>query len=217
MKPLFKIILVLAFCFASTFVIANATGLLTVEKIETWLEVAKTLSPIYVAGIIIVLLFADLFIAVPTLTVIILAGFFLGHGVGAVSAIMGLMLVGICGYILSYIYGEKIINFLVKKKEQQEEAKATFIEHGFAMILLSRAMPILPEVSACLAGMTRMRFVTFMAAWSLSTIPYALIATYAGSISTLENPKPAIFTAIGLSGLFWLGWYIFNRRKRLQD
>lgn len=45
-----------------------------------------------------------------------------------------------------------------------------FQKYGFVMILMSRAAPILPEVSACLAGMTRMRIRTFFVAWSINTI-----------------------------------------------
>ena len=78
MKPLLKIMLILALAFASTFIIFKSTGLITVEKIELWLEMAKNADPIWVALIVAGLLFADLFIAVPTLTTMILGGFFLG-------------------------------------------------------------------------------------------------------------------------------------------
>jgi hypothetical protein len=58
-----------------------------------------------------------------------------------------------------------------------------------------------------------MNFMTFLALWSMNVIPYCLIVAYAGSISTLDDPQPAIFTAIGLSVFFWSGWAIFNRRR----
>ena len=79
------------------------------------------------------------------------------------------------------------------------------------MILLSRAVPILSETTACLAGMTRMNPGKFLLAWLINSVPYMLIAVYAGSVSSIENPKPAIFTAIGLSLLLWLAWYIYHR------
>jgi len=216
MKTLIKIMLTLALVFASTFLMVKSTGLITVEKIEAWLEAAKTISPIYVGGIVVALLFADLFIAVPTLTITILSGFFLGHLLGAGAAITGLMLAGLCGYLLGYLYGDKIVSYLVKDEAQREDAKTTFRKHGFVMILLSRAMPILPEVTACLAGMTRMRFLNFAAAWSIATIPYAAIAAYAGSISTVEAPTPAILTAIGMTAVLWTGWFIYRRIKGVR-
>jgi uncharacterized membrane protein YdjX (TVP38/TMEM64 family) len=72
-------------------------------------------------------------------------------------------------------------------------------------------MPILPEVSACLAGMMNLPFKKFLITWFISTIPYAFIATYAGSVSSIDNPKPAIFTAIGLSALLCILWFLYPR------
>lgn len=212
MYSMLKLLLIISTCFAATFLLIKFTGIMTIEQIELWLTQAKVASPIYVGAVVAVLLFADLFIAVPTLTVTILAGYFLGHTYGAVAALTGTMMAGICGYALSHYYGKAILGFLLKDEEKREEATRTFQQHGFAMILLSRAMPILPETSACLSGMTRMPFYQFLFAWSVSTVPYVLIASYAGSVSSLENPKPAIFTAIGISALLWCAWYIYHRR-----
>ncbi len=211
MKSLLKVFLIIASLFATTFLMVKLTGILTVEQIESWLMQAKELSPLYVGSIVALLLFADLFIAVPTLTVTILSGYFLGHTYGAAAALTGVLLAGIGGYALSNYYGNAILGFLLRDESKRNEAISAFQEHGFAMILLSRAMPILPEASACLSGMTRMPFSKFLIAWLISSVPYILIATYAGSISSLDNPKPAIFTAIGITTFFWIAWFIYHR------
>ncbi len=215
MKALLKIMLTLALVFASTFIILKSTGLITVEKIQVWLEMAKNANPVYVAFIICSLLFADLFIAVPTLTVMILGGYFLGPVYGAIAAITGLFFAGTCGYGLSAKYGDKLMNFLIKDQYKRDDAIRTFQNHGAIVILLSRAVPILPEVSACMAGMTRMPLAKFLMLWLISTIPYAIIASYAGAISTLENPKPAVITAISLTAFFWAGWLVFRKFNRI--
>ena len=217
MKELVKVFLIIATLFATTFLVIKFTGVLTIEQIEQWLYQAKNISPIYVGLIVSSLLFLDLFIAIPTLTVIILAGYFLGFIYGAVFSIVGVLLAGVVGYFLSSYYGDKILNFLIKDTKKREEAVEIFNKHGFTMILLSRAMPILPETSACLSGMTKMKFGKFLFAWLISSVPYALIASYAGSISTLENPKPAIFTAIGLSMFFWMAWYFYHRKHESKN
>ncbi len=215
MKSLLKVMIVLALLFASTFIMLNATGMITVEKIERWLEIAKNANMIYVTAIVAGLLFADLFVAVPTLTVMLLGGYFLGAVVGGIAAITGLLAAGVCGYGISWKYGDILMRFLIKEEEKREEAKDTFKNHGGIVILLSRAVPILPEVSACMAGMTRMPLLKFLILWMINTVPYAFIAAYAGSISTLENPMPAIFTMIGLTAFFWTGWYVFRRTQKL--
>ncbi len=214
MKPLIKLVLIIAGVFASTFLLVKSTGMLTVDQIETWLKAAQTLSPVYVGTIVAMLLFADLFVAVPTLTVTILSGFFLGHLYGVLAALSGLMFAGMTGYWLSRFFGEALLRFLIRDPQKIEEVKAAFHRHGFIMILLSRAMPILPEITACLAGMTRMNFFKFLAAWSVSSVPYAVLAAYAGSISSIENPMPGIITAIGISSVLWLMWFVYHRMQK---
>lgn len=214
MRHLIKVIAIIATFFALTFILVKATGILSVDQIKAWLLHAKEFSPFYVGSVVVLLLFADLFIAIPTLTVITLSGYFLGFQYGAVSSLIGLMMAGVSGYALSNFYGDNILGLLLKKEKARQEMKSTFVQHGFAMILLSRATPILPEVTACLAGMTKMRFSKFMLAWLISTVPYVLIISYAGSISSIENPKPAIYTAIGVSATLWIGWYFFNNQRK---
>lgn len=217
MKPLVKLMLVLATAFAMTFVIARLTGVLSVEQVEKWLTLAQQADSQYVMLLVFGLLFIDLFIAVPTLTIMILSGYFLGYQMAMVAAISGVMSAGIIGYLLSYRYGEKLERLIIRDEQQRQSLRAQFNQYGVVMILLSRAMPILPEVTACLSGISKMSFTKFLLAWTLSCVPYIAIATYAGSISTLQNPKPAILTAVTLSVFFWSCWFVFQRISKRQS
>lgn len=214
MKPLLKIMGLLALVFASTFLMLNASGVVTIEKIEGWLLAAKSANPIYVGAIVALLLFADLIIAVPTLATLLLAGYFIGAVNGAIAGALGLLAAGVCGYWISRRYGEALAIHIVKDDAEREKAAETFRQHGPIVILLARAMPILPEVSACMAGLTGMPFWKFLGLWLVNVVPYCVLAAYAGSVSTLDDPTPAILTAIGLSAFFWSGWAIFNRRQK---
>jgi len=205
-------LLVIAVFFAATFLVVKSTGILSIEQIKNWLTIAQQITPIYVALIVVALLFLDLFIAIPTLTVLLLSGHFIGFVYAATAASIGVMLVASCGYAISFYFGDSILKLLLKNNAERNEAVKNFQEHGFVMILLSRAMPILPEVTTCLAGITKMPFGQFISAWLISSIPYILIATYAGSISSLGDPKPAIFAAIGMSVFLYTGWYFFHRK-----
>ncbi|NTS78257.1 VTT domain-containing protein [Catenovulum sp. SM1970] len=214
MKAILKIGLILSLLFASTFIMIKSSGVMTIEDIEYALNQAQSASPWLVASIIIALLFADLFIAVPTLTICILAGYFLGPTVGAAAAISGITLAGIAGYLLSIRYGDKVLAKLIPNAKERANAKSDFIEYGTVSLLLSRALPILPETSACLAGLCQMKFKRFISCWLISAVPYSILASYAGSISNVSNPKPAIFTAIGLTSFFWLAWWVFTWQKK---
>ncbi len=215
MKSLLKVILIIALCSASTFVFVQMTGLINVEKIEIWFNDLRTLPPAYLGGFVILLMFIDLFISIPTLATVILAGHFIGYQYGALFAIIGLQIAGNTGYLLGYIFGDKILIFLLKDDQQISELRENFMTHGFFMILLSRAVPVLPEVTTCIAGMSRMPYLKFITAWSLSTVPYCLFAAYAGAQSTINDPEPAIIVWALLTSTLWIGWYFFNRARKV--
>ncbi|UAA37661.1 VTT domain-containing protein [Paraneptunicella aestuarii] len=213
MTSLIKLILTLALIFISIFLLLNTTGIVTLDKIKVWLSVAQNISPVYVVALVVGLLIVDLIISVPTLALTILSGFFLGAAMGASAAIAGLLLSGSLGYWLSYHYGERYLGWVLKHPEARQEATQSFEKHGTTMIFLSRAVPMLPEISACMAGVTRMPYRKFIAAWLVGCVPYCIIASYAGSISTIENPTPAIIGAVALMTSLWLGWLYFKKRQ----
>ncbi|PCI12106.1 MAG: hypothetical protein COB71_10685 [Thiotrichales bacterium] len=150
------------------------------------------------------------------MTVTIMAGFFLGWPMAAAATISGFLLAGTIGYAISRRYGWRLLNRIYQDREKLDEMHRTFSTYGPVMLIICRAMPILPEVSCCMAGATRMSLPKFLTMYALGTIPYALIITYAGSISSLDNPKPAILAAIGISLTLWTGWYLLGRHARQQ-
>lgn len=214
MKTLIKLFLTLAIAFASTFILVKATGILTIDDIRAWLEAAKSMAPWTVGLVVAGLLFADLFIAIPNLTVSILSGYFLGFELGAFFNILGVSSAGITGHLLSRSVGRRFLEKIVRDPAKIKGMEDVFHRHGFVMILISWALPILPEATACLSGFTRMPFWKFMSAWALSAFPYVTIAAYAGSVSTISDPRPAIYAAIALTIFFWLMWGIFLRIGR---
>lgn len=215
MRSLFKLVGIVALGFVALFVLVRLTGVVDLEDIKHWLEASKSLPVIYIAALVVGLLVLDLLISIPTLTVTMLAGFYLGAMAGAAAAICGLILAGITGYFISRRWGEAALSFVLKDASEQVDARAGFHAHGFMMIVLSRAVPMLPEVTCCLAGITAMPFGRFMAAWLLNSVPYAILASYAGSISSVDDPRPAIFAAMVLYVALWGGWFFF--RKSRQD
>lgn len=213
MKPLVKVMLILGSIFALTFIVGRLLGILTVENVRQWLELAAGIDPFWLAGTVVFLLFLDLFVAVPTLSITILAGFFLGFPAGAAAAFIGMSSAAFTGYGISRVWGQRPIAFLVKEPADRAEMTETFQRNGPVMIVLSRAAPIVPEVTACMAGATNMNFGRYLAFFGLSTVPYVLIASYAGSISSVDSPQPAIFAVLFLYGTLWTGWYVFRRKQ----
>ena len=214
MRPLIKVMLTLASIFALTFVIGRVLGILTIENVRLWLEMASEVNSWWLAAIVIALLFIDLFVTVPTLTITILAGFFLGFPAGALAAFTGVSMAAFSGYAISRIWGEKPISNLLRSETDRTEMAESFQRNGPVMILLARAAPIVPEVTAFMAGATKMSFLRYLLFYCLGTLPYVLVAAYAGSISSADSPQPAILAAIFLYALLWVGWCLFRRHTK---
>ncbi|WP_303909419.1 TVP38/TMEM64 family protein [Thiohalomonas denitrificans] len=212
MGHLLKTMLALALFFVSLFSLANAIGLLTTEQVKATLAAIEHSHPAYIAAVVISLLAADLIFAVPTLTVTILAGYLLGWPLAPIVVMLGYSLAGVSGYLISRAHGWRLLNRIYRSQEQLSEMRNAFNRLGPAALLVCRAIPILPEVSCCMAGATGMRFSRFLLLFTTGSLPYALIATYAGSISSFSKPMPAIFTAIGLSVTLWMGGYLLLKR-----
>lgn len=213
MRELIKIMVVLTLFFLSTFVLLQLSGLLTLDEVRNILTATQQSAPLYLAILVVVLLYADLIIAVPTMTVAMLAGHFLGWPLGASVTLMGLFLAGLSGYFLSRHFGTTLLQRIYRNGDKLNEIQQAFNRSGPWVLISCRALPILPEVSCCMAGATRMEFIKFLPLFTLGTVPYALIVTYAGSVSSLERPQPAIITAITISLLLWGSWYLIVRRK----
>lgn len=161
MKTLLKVMVTIALIFASTFILGRVFGILTQENVRQWLEAASMVSAITVFTLVAGLLFIDLFVAVPTLTIVILGEFFLGFELGFLAAMTGSALAAFCGYAICRKWGEPALSSVIKDHEKRSEMQASFRAHGPGMIVLARAAPILPEVTACMARMTRMAIVRF--------------------------------------------------------
>ncbi len=212
-RDLLRIGLALAAAFAMGFVVLRWSGLLTLDDIRRWLAQAHAVEPLYVAGVVVALLFADLFVAMPTLTLAILAGYFLGAPLGAAAASVGMLSAGTCGYALGRRHGTAILSRIYRDQARMDAIRAVFAERGMFVLLVCRALPILPEVSCCLAGATRMPLRRFIAGFCIGTVPHAAIAAFSGSRSSMDKPWPAILALIVLPGGLWLCWYLLGRRR----
>lgn len=216
MTSLVKVMLTLGSLFALSFIAGRLLGILTVENVQAWLEWAGQVDPVVVATIVVFLLFADLFVAVPTLTITILAGYFLGFPLGAAAAFAGMVLAAFTGYGISRVWGQRAIAILIKDADNRYELTIAFQTGGPVMIMLSRAAPIVTEVCACMAGATGMSLRRYCAFFAIGTFPYVLIAAYAGSVSSFDDPAPAIIAILVLNAGLWAAWAVFRRRDKEQ-
>lgn len=217
MKPLLKIMAILLAIFATLFVLGQVFGILTVENVKTGLQGASEIDALALSAVIITLLCVDIFITVPTLTITLLAGFLLGFPMGATVALIGTSAATFLGYAMGRRWGEIAISKIINDDEQITELKTTFQTHGPAMITLARSAPMVPEICALMAGATNMQFSRYVLFHLIGTLPYVALASYAGSISSMDDPMPAIYGAMLLYAVGWGSWFLFQRRNKIQS
>ncbi len=213
MKSLIKLYLIIISIFAIIFVLVNLTGLLSVADIQNYLEQIKNAPKYTIFLVVFILLASDVFLSVPTILIVTYAGNILGFKLGLLSATSGMLMSGMIAYFLCLLTGNKALKLLIKKQEEIDEVHSLFHQMGFSMLLIARALPMLPEATCCLSGMMRFNFVKFIIYYILGTLPYAIVLTYLGSISSSNNPKPAIIGIVGVYIVLYLVWY-FKLRKR---
>lgn len=154
------------------------------------------------------LLISDLILPVPTTGIIGGTGAVLGALQGAVYGWTGLVLAGLTGYGVAKLGGARIADKLASP-EEQNRYRAWFDSWGGFAVVISRMLPILPEVFSVLAGLYGMRFSRFLVALMLGSIPPAIAYAWLGA-QLRDNPGPAIWGFVGLTAA---AWWVFLKLK----
>ena len=212
MRSFLKLFGLLAAVSVVTFVLMRYFEVITLTQIRNVLASLQD-QPTYLVGLVLAsLLITDLILTVPSTATIILAGYLLGPKWGPFYACLGTLAAGLLGYALGRRFGDSLLKFLLRSASEREAAVATYDRVGPAMILVSRAVPMLPEIASCLAGLSKMSFWRFCFLYGCGTIPYTLIVALAGAFSSEAAPAPALIAVAVLNLSLWLSWRLLSRR-----
>lgn len=212
MKDLIRIALILAAAFASTFLIVQWFDLLPEQGVLRWLQGLRAVHPVWLMAGVVALLLLDLFVAVPTMATILLAGWLLGPVLGGVTAAFGLMLLGATGYGIGRMAGRPALRRLLRDEARLAGIEAAFARNDLLTLAVCQAVPILPEVSAVMAGVARMRPLRFAFGYGIGVIPFAFVVASGGAASSPDDLRPAILTVIGVSATLLILWRVLLRR-----
>jgi uncharacterized membrane protein YdjX (TVP38/TMEM64 family) len=163
-----------------------------------WLESAGPWA--WAAGI--ALLVGDLALPVPGTVVISALGYIYGTFVGGLVAATGLMLAGMAGYCVGWCCGERFARRWLGERDY-EKGSRLFANGGGWVVALSRALPILPEVISCTAGLVRMPFRRFSVALACGSVPMGFLFAAIGRAGH-EAPGWAFGLSLLVPGLLWL-------------
>lgn len=150
---------------------------------------------------VIVLLMADLFLPLPATGVMSAAGYLYGAVVGGLISATGSFLSGILAYGLCRALGHGIAERLAGA-EDLKKSEALFRRRGAWLVALSRWLPLLPEVIACLAGVSRMPLRTFAVALACGSVPLGFVYAAIGAAGQ-ERPALALGLSVLVPALLW--------------
>ena len=130
------------------------------------------------------LIVVDLVLPIPATGVMAGLGIIYGPIVGGMLSGVASVIAGAIAYGATRLLGHRAALFLVGEHDLNR-AESFFTRAGGYAVALSRPLPLLPEVIACLAGMARMRPTHFFVALCCGSFPSGFI--FAGLGSWLED------------------------------
>jgi uncharacterized membrane protein YdjX (TVP38/TMEM64 family) len=178
-----------------------------VERLAAHFENAKAWA--WLLGI--ALLMADLLLPIPGTIVMSALGAVYGFWIGGLLSAIGSMLAGMSGYGVGRFFKESFAKRWLGEKDF-EKGKSLFERGGAWVVAMSRALPILPEVLACMAGLLRMPFGKFVIALACGSVPMGFLFAWIGAIGR-EQPAWGFAFSIGVPAVLWSTAVLMRRGK----
>ncbi len=211
MKNLLKSAGVLLLFFVVMFLLTASLGLSNADHLLQYVQEMVgshfILSSILVVG----LLWIDIVLSVPTMVLSVTAGNVFGFPYAAILVFLGLMLSGMTGYWLSSLFGDHFLRLVVRDDDAIQEMRQEFYGKGFWLLVFCRVVPLAPEICTCLAGITGMSFRRYVFAWTVSSLTYALVMTYAGTVASIEEPWELLGIIVVFLSLLAAGSWLVTR------
>ncbi len=148
------------------------------------------------------LLIADLFLPLPGTVIMSALGYLYGPLWGGLLAATGSFLAGILAFGLCRALGRKAAIWILGE-EGLAKGEKTYDKNGSWIVAISRWLPVLPELIACMAGLNQMKWRPFIVGLLCGVLPLGFVFAYIGHAG-LAHPYLAIAISAGLPPFLWL-------------
>lgn len=175
---------------------------------RTWLESYGHWA--WAAGI--GLLISDILLPIPGTVVMSGLGWIYGWFLGGLIASFGSFLSGIVAYLLCRWLGQPVARWIAGEKGLAR-GETFFSNQGSWIVALSRWTPVLPEAVACLAGMVRMRWSTFVLSLACGSLPLGFVFAAIGDLGQASPYWAVVLSALLPLVLWSVVWRSLVRRK----
>ncbi len=162
----------------------------------------------------ILLLAADLFLPVPGTAVMSGLGYVYGTLWGGVIAATGSFLAGALAYGLCRRFGEGMAVRLMGADGYDRGRRLFAGGSGGFIVALSRCLPLLPEVIAGMAGLTKMPPARFFTALACGCVPMGFLFAWIGAAGR-DTPGLAVGLSILIPAILYGAALLLMRRRHL--
>lgn len=161
-----------------------------------------------------ILLAADLFLPIPSTVVFTALGILYGPVWGGLIGTAGFTLGGCIAYGLCLAFGERLAISLLGKRDYDRGRTLFSSRSGGWIVVLSRWLPVLPEVISCMAGLARMPPPRFLGALLCGSAPISFGFAVLGHAGK-DQPLIPIFASIVIAPLLWFaaGKWLLKHEK----
>ncbi len=159
------------------------------------------------------LLVADLVLPIPATAIMTVLGMIYGALVGGIVASIGAVAAGLAGYLLCRAFGERVARRLLGERGLTEGRRVAG-GIGMWLVVLSRWLPVFPEVVACMAGLTRMPAKKFVPALACGAVPLGFAFAALGSTGQLTPGFALAASAVVPPVLFLLVRPVLGSRQQ---
>lgn len=166
----------------------------------------------WLAGIGVLL--TDVVLPVPATAVISALGFLYGVVGGGIAGAAGSIVSGMVAYELCRTRGRRAAVWLLGREREQAERIFAGAPGGW-LIALSRWLPLLPEMAACMAGFTRMPRLRFYGAMASGSIPMAFTFAAFGAAG-VDHPEVALALSAAIPAVLYLGVTLWLRKTSVR-
>lgn len=161
------------------------------------------------------LLIGDLFLPLPATLVMSAMGYIYGPVWGGILSAFGSFLSGTLAFWLCRALGRKGALWILGENDLAK-GERTFQKNGGWIVAISRWLPVLPEVVACMAGLNQMKWRTFAIALACASVPLGFVYAYIG-YRGVEYPYAALILSAGLPVVLWLAAQYLLRKQLTVD
>lgn len=199
-KIILLLTLILSFFVLKHFNLFNAFSFENINEMKTYINSFGIMAPI----VFIVIFVVSTILFVPGLPITVLAGILFGAFCGTAYVVIGSTIGVSLAFLIGRYLGRDVIKKITDKNEKMSKFDAYIKEHGNAILIISRLVPIFPfNLQNYAYGITDIKFSTYFWYSLIFMLPGTFIYTSFGALaySSIPLERVILYSCLLLTGL----------------